>query len=116
MKRNLKFVVSFGNVLALLAMLLMSEPAWTAPTTKTAGVAAISTGTGLGFAASGVGAPVAAFIGGFEIGWGIGCVLFDPPDTANAGLPVSLSTYSVFHLPDAQTIFPTAPASLANGL
>ena len=102
-------------VLSLFGLLFTCQTALAVPATKTAGVALISTGGGVA-ALTGVGAPFGAFIGGFEIGWGLGCVLFDPADTANAGVPVSFSAYSIYQLPKAQSLFPTIPTDLANAL
>lgn len=104
----------FFAAAAVLAAGVFSDHAFGAPAKKTAGVTAISAGTGLSAAATGVGAPVAAFIGGFEIGWGIGCILFDPPDTANAGTPVDINTLLIYALPDIQTLDPGLPSGLAS--
>ncbi|MFM2380450.1 MAG: hypothetical protein RLZZ143_3033 [Cyanobacteriota bacterium] len=114
--KNWTLAVAFGTVVATTSIGFISSPATAVPVTKTAGVAVISAGAGLGFTASVVGAPVGAFIGGFQIGWGIGCVLFDPPDTMNAGVPVSIDTYTIYQLPDVQTLYPSTPLSLANEL
>ncbi len=99
-------------------MLALSAPqlAHAAPPAKTSGVLAISAGGGLAFAASLIGAPVAGVIAAGQGVWGLGCVLFDPPDTANAGVAVAPDAFAGFHLPDVQVTYPSTPAALAVSL
>src|SRR5439155_923770 len=80
-------------------------------------VAGMSGGAALASGASAatvIGAPVAGAIalgaGGFQAGFfGVGAVwsLFDPPDTLNACVPVSLSTYLVYRYPNMRTLEPS---------
>ena len=50
------------------------------------GVAMISAGAGgMGFVCPWC----AAGVGAFQLGWGIGMIVSDPPDTLNAGVPVN---------------------------
>ncbi|WKB51798.1 PEP-CTERM sorting domain-containing protein [Eleftheria terrae] len=90
---------------------LAAGQAFAVPPAKTAGVALISVGaTAL---TAGAGSPL---VGAFQIGWGIGCVLFDPPDLIHAGDPVDLSAYSIYKLPDVRTLYPDTPTGLAVAL
>jgi|688.fasta_scaffold193722_1 hypothetical protein len=87
-------------------------PASAAPSEKTAGVGLISGGALIipGAQAS------LPFVGAFQIGWGIGCVLFDPPDTVNAGVPVNLSDFLVYQLRSVGSIYPATPAPLISAI
>lgn len=58
-----------------------------------------------------------AFIGGFEIGFGIGCLIWhDPPDPDNAGISVDLSDYFVYQMPNALDVDPSMDPSLASAI
>jgi hypothetical protein len=97
----------------VLALILAAQSSFAAPATKTGGVLAVSAGTAL----SGLGVtPVGAFVGGFQIGWGIGCVLFDPPDVANAGVPVNINDLLLYQLPDVLSLDPALPANVAGAI
>lgn len=62
-----------------------------------AGAAAVASGTGVGLVG----------VGAFEIGFGIGCLIWgDPPDTENAGLPVDLGQYLQYQFPNIEEIDP----------
>ena len=108
---------------AILSLCLSSVAQASGPSAGAhAGVASVSGGAGLvavGAASTGIGAPVGGAIavgtGAIQIGWGLGtlfCELFDPPDTANACVPVVLSSFLI-PFPDLQVIEPSVPGPLA---
>lgn len=99
-------------------MLALAAPnlAYAAPPRLTSGVLAISAAASRAYNAGLIGRATATLVASGQIAWGLGCLLFDPPDTANAGTPVASDAFSSFHLADIQSIFPSTPAALANSL
>lgn len=61
-----------------------------------------------------VAAGVAIATGGFQLGYGLACLFFDPPDVVNALTPVDINQFTSFTHPDVLTIDPTVPTALAD--
>ncbi len=72
------------------------------------GIGAVSAGGAL--ASGGAALPVA---GAAQIVGGVVCFFLDPPDLANATVPVDLSDFTGFRFPSALTLDPTLPIQVA---
>jgi hypothetical protein len=92
-----------------------TNKAVTATTAVSAGVAAAS-GKVVPAANKAIWVGWGVTFGAFEVGYMLGCLLVDPPDIPNAGIPVDINNYLGKNLPSILTIEPNVPALLASAI
>jgi hypothetical protein len=117
-----KIALIVGTTVAIATINFKASSAFASTKTAVAGMGVTATAAvaSSASAATIIGAPAAGGIalagGGTELVLHICAWFFDPPDPINAGVPVSLDTYSWYKLPDVFSAFPGVSLSLGNKL